>query len=138
MRVGHQEKDSEFISLLYETIAMGLNADSEMQAIQDFAVAKDIDMIVFESGIKTGGQGIIDIYDTQKVRDAISNGSFIVNGIEVATPKDAQSLDDIQSAIHNRVVDGDLSQEQANMILDYFKPTYEDIQSILNNAIYQR
>lgn len=138
MRVGHQEKDSEFISLLYETIAMSLNADTEMQAIQDFAAAKDIDMIVFESGVKTGGQGVIDIYDTQKVRDAISKGSFIVNSIEVTTPKGAQSLDDIQSAIHDRVVDGDLSQEQANMILDYFKPTYEDIQAILNNAIYTK
>ena len=117
---------------------MGLNADSEMQAIQDFAVAKDIDMIVFESGIKTGGQGVIDIYDTQKVRDAISKGSFIVNGIEVTTPKGAKSLDDIQSAIHDRVADGDLSQEQANMILDYFKPTYDEIQAILNNAIYTK
>lgn len=138
MRVGHQEKDSEYISLLYETIAMGLNPDTEMQAIQDFMEEKDIDIVVFESGVKTGGQGPIDIYDTQKVRDAIANSSFVVDGIEISLGEDTKSLEDIQSLIHDRVVDGDITQEQANKLLDYFKPTYEEVKGILNNAIYTK
>lgn len=138
MRIGHQEKDSEFISLLYETIAMSLNADSELQALQDFAVENDIDIIVFESGVKTGSQGPIDIYDTPKVREAIDKGYFIVGNNQINVPKGAQSLEDIQAAIHDRVVDGDITQEEANQLLDYFKPSYEEIHSILKKHIYTK
>ena len=69
MRVGHQIKDSEFVLLaIYNTLAMGGTKDisqntgsPQLRALNMFMEENGIDAAIFESGVKTGGQGIIDI-----------------------------------------------------------------------------
>lgn len=69
IRIGHQIKDSEFVLLaIYNTLAMGGRKDiskntgsPQLRALNMFMEENGIDTAIFESGIKTGGQGIIDI-----------------------------------------------------------------------------
>lgn len=69
IRIGHQIKDSEFVLLaIYNTLAMGGTKDisqntgsPQLRALNMFMEENGIDAAIFESGVKTGGQGIIDI-----------------------------------------------------------------------------
>lgn len=69
IRIGHQIKDSEFVLLaIYNTLAMGSTKDisqntgsPQLRALNMFMEENGIDAAIFESGVKTGGQGIIDI-----------------------------------------------------------------------------
>lgn len=69
IRVGHQIKDSEFVLLaIYNTLAMGGRKDiskntgsPQLRALNMFMEENGIDAAIFESGVKTGGQGIVDI-----------------------------------------------------------------------------
>lgn len=69
IRIGHQIKDSEFVLLaIYNTLAMGGTKDisqntgsPQLRALNMFMEENGIDAAIFESGVKTGGQGIVDI-----------------------------------------------------------------------------
>lgn len=75
MKVGHQIKDSEFVLLsLFNTISHGNNQGSPiLEGLQQFLETNHFDSVVFESGVKAGGQGIVNINYSPKAVAAILN-----------------------------------------------------------------
>ena len=136
IRVGHQHKDSEFIPLLYETIAMGLNTDTEMQALQDFMVKHEIDAAVFESGVKTGGSFTIDIFKNERVDRAIADKTILIGNKTYQFSDKVETLEHLQSEIQQKIVSKEITQEEANAILDYLASTYDDVKAILEDNVF--
>lgn len=142
MRVGHQQKDSEFIMLLYTTLAMDLNSNSEAQAIHDFMDEYDIDVIAFESCIKTGSQGTIDIYDTDRVKEFIKNRSITIEDKTYTLPKDSEleikDRSNILDYLYYQFTEGEYTQEDINTIMDYLSPSYDEVKESLIKGIYKK
>lgn len=66
LKVPTQHKNSEFLLLaLYHTIAGPLAKSGKLRAINEFMEKYDIDVVQFESAVKVGNQGIIDINDSK-------------------------------------------------------------------------
>lgn len=140
MRVGHQQKDSEFIMLLYTTLALDLNHDSEAQAIHDFMDANDIDVLAFESCIKTGAQGSVDLYDTEALRDFLQRKTALINGKTYTIPSDL-SIKDRQGFLNyvfSQYKNGEYTQSDIDAIMDYVKPSYDEARRSLEDALYKQ
>lgn len=61
-----QHKNSEFLLLaLYHTIAGPLAKSGKLKAINEFMEKHEVDVVQFESAVKVGNQGIIDINDAE-------------------------------------------------------------------------
>lgn len=134
MRVGHQQKDSEFILLLYSTIALDLKGKTEAKAIQDFMLANDIDVVVFESAVKTGGQGIIDIYDTNNLKELLNNKKVTI-GDKVYKFPDINNRKDLLNYLFEQQLSGKYSQQDVSNIIDYITPTYQEVYNKLDQTI---
>ena len=134
MRVGHQQKDSEFILLLYSTIALDLNGKTEAKAIQEFMLANDIDVVVFESAVKTGGQGIIDIYDTNNLKELLQNKKVTI-GNKVYKFPDLNDREGLLDYLFEQQLSGKYSQQDVSNIIDYITPTYQEVYNKLDQTI---
>lgn len=64
-----QHKDSEFLLLaMYQLVAASTDKSGKIKALNEFMDAEDIDVVLFESAVKVGGQGPIDLnYDSEKL-----------------------------------------------------------------------
>ena len=80
-----QHKNSEFLLLAIHGLVAGpLNKSGKLRALNDFMEKKGIDVIQFESAVKVGKQGIIDINglnDYNEVFDTL-NKAITINGVE--------------------------------------------------------
>ena len=69
-RVGIQHKNSEFTLLpIYGAIAGVLSNSPKMKAINRFMKDNDIDLIQFESAVKVGKQGVVDLNSVDRYRE---------------------------------------------------------------------
>lgn len=69
-RVGVQHKNSEFLLLaLYDAIGGNLKNSPKLRAINQFMEDHQIDVVQFESAVKTGNQGKIDLNDVDSYED---------------------------------------------------------------------
>ena len=67
IKVPIQYKNSEFLLLaMYNTITGPISESNKLKAINDFMVENDIDVVMFESAVKTGNQAPVDL---SKVED---------------------------------------------------------------------
>ena len=126
LKVPIQIKDSEAVLLaMYSTLVSPLNKSERLVGLNKFMDDKDIDIVVFESGVKVGGQGIVDLnnvedkdtYDklTEKV---LSNGAlnpFIVHsiptedfGIQVETPDHLVDVEQLIGSQIKKLIQGDI------------------------------
>jgi hypothetical protein len=74
IKVSHQNKNSEFLLLAaYNMVANSLNKAPRLKALQKFMSENNIDAIQFESAVKVGGQGIINInYVEEKIKKILT------------------------------------------------------------------
>ena len=105
-RVGVQHKNSEFLLLaLYNAIGGNLKNSPKLRAINQFMEDHQIDVVQFESAVKTGGQGKIDLngvdsyedvyktledatgVNTEENPDVIQSIDYEDYGIQTATPE---------------------------------------------------
>lgn len=77
MRVPHQNKNSEFmLTALYSLVANSYSSSPELRAIQRFMRDNDIDTIQFESAVKVGGQGTIDLsYSSVRLQNWVNSSN---------------------------------------------------------------
>lgn len=75
MNKPEQHKDSEFLLLsMYQLVAAGTKQSTKLKALNEWMDSNNIDVVLFESAVKVGGQGIIDInYSQKRLSDWISN-----------------------------------------------------------------
>lgn len=71
IKVPHQNKNSEFLILaFYNTIASPINSSPTLRAIDKYMEDNEIDVMQFESAVKAGKQGAIDLsYSEDKLFD---------------------------------------------------------------------
>lgn len=80
-----QHKNSEFLLLaMYESIASSTGHSEKLRAINEFMEERGIDVIQFESAVKVGKQGVVDLNgvdDYKSVKEVLNNAT-VQNGVE--------------------------------------------------------
>ena len=140
MKVPHQNKNSEF-ALLYAYVAVstGSSRDGHIQtkssdklkAMADFMKERNIDVIQFQSAVKTGNQGDVNLnMSHKKLADwALKKG---MTGVV-----DVNKLEeDFKKEQTNRLKNGEISQSKFNEIIDSMQLDYDETKEILENAAF--
>lgn len=134
MKVPHQNKNSEFLLLSsFAMIANRMSKSPKMRALNRFMEDNQIDVSQFESAVKAGGQGIIDISVSEsKVQKAINEGSVTIKGKDYSF--EAKGFRDIKRHFDGLLDSGKLSQEEYNSIINYFEPSEQEVYNMLERA----
>lgn len=134
MKVPHQNKNSEFLLLSsFAMIANRMSKSPKMRALNRFMEDNQIDVSQFESAVKAGGQGIIDISVSQKkVANAAQNNSVTVKGNKYELS--AANFSDIKKHFDRLLDNGGISQEDYNDVMQYFEPTEQEVYDMLESA----
>lgn len=140
MKVPHQNKNSEFALLqTYVAIATGSSNDghiktktsNKLRAMADFMEENDIDVLQFQSAVKAGNQGDVNLnMSYKKLTDWAINrgmtGIVDVNDLEKAFTEEQT----------NKLKNGQISQSEFNKIMDDMQPSYEETKEILKDAAF--
>lgn len=134
MKVPHQNKNSEFLLLSsFAMIANRMSKSSKMRALNRFMEDNQIDVSQFESAVKAGGQGIIDINVSEsKVQEAIREGFITVKGKNYQLT--ASNFNDIKDYFDKLLDSNRLTQKEYNDIMQYFEPSEQEVYSMLEEA----
>ena len=124
LKVPIQIKDSEVILLaMYSTLVSPLNNSEKLVGLNKFMDDNDIDIVVFESGVKVGGQGIIDINNVKNTYEALQNtvltngekNPFYIHnistedfGIQVETPDHLVDVEQLIGSQIKKLIQGDI------------------------------
>lgn len=124
LKVPIQIKDSEVVLLaMYSTLVSPLNKSERLVGLNKFMNDNDIDIVVFETGVKAGGQGIIDINNVENTYEALKNTVFtngeknpfyIHNistedfGIQVETPDHLVDVEQLIGSQIKKLIQGDI------------------------------
>lgn len=140
MKVPHQNKNSEFALLYaYVAVATGSSKDGHIQtktsgklkAMADFMEENDIDVLQFQSAVKTGNQGDVNLnMSHKKLADwALKKG--------MTGTVDVNKLEKYFRAEQTkRLKDGEISQSEFNKIIDNMQPDYDETKDILEKAAF--
>lgn len=140
MKVPHQNKNSEFALLqAYVAIATGSSNDghiktktsNKLRAMADFMEENDIDVLQFQSAVKAGNQGDVNLNMSHKkladwAIDRGMTGVVDVNDLEKAFTEEQT----------NKLKNGQISQSEFNKIMDNMQPSYEETKEILKDAAF--
>ena len=124
LKVPIQIKDSEVVLLaMYSTLVSPLNKSERLVGLNKFMDDNDIDIVVFESGVKVGGQGIIDINNVKNTYEALQNtvltngekNPFYIHnistedfGIQVETPDHLVDVEQLIGSQIKKLIQGDI------------------------------
>ena len=124
LKVPIQIKDSEVVLLaMYSTLVSPLNKSERLVGLNKFMDDNDIDIAVFESGVKAGGQGIIDINNVENTYEALQNtvltngekNPFYIHnistedlGIQVETPDHLVDVEQLIGSQIKKLIQGDI------------------------------
>ena len=124
IKVPHQNKNSEFLLLsMYNMVANSLSSP-KMRAINRFMRDNNIDVVQFESAVKAGKQGIIDInYSEKKLADWAK-----ANNKEAGKKTLAEQY---KEEMDNKLMDGSITQEEYNKAIEKMSPDEQEILEIL-------
>lgn len=141
IKVPHQNKNSEFLLLAtYQVLNSILNRSPQIIALNKFMEDYNIDVVQFESAVKVGGQGIIDINVSPKaIREAMS-GSIEIGDKTYSMPDvNGLSYSDAFELIKNeydKVLDkGQITQDEYNGVMKYFTPSNSEVYDILRDNV---
>ena len=140
MKVPHQNKNSEFALLYaYVAVATGSSRDGHIQtktsgklkAMADFMEKNNIDVIQFQSAVKAGNQGDVNLNMSHKklkewAEKEHITGKFDINDLEKK----------FRAEQTDRLKNGEISQSEFNKIMDDMQPDYEETYDILENAAF--
>ena len=147
IKVPHQNKNSEFLLLsMYSMIANSMGKSPKLKAINRFMEDKGIDVIQFESAVKAGKQGIIDIsYSEPKLQVWLMNNTKEAKALDAAakkTLKDKYSKStDIEKfkAGNDYLLDNDkIGQEEYNSRFEAIEPSEQEVYDLLESLSMDR
>lgn len=125
IRVSTQNKNSELL-LLTQALFGQIMASGKMRAISDFMESEQIDVVQFESTVKDGKQGIIDLNDLEdndyngvisRLRETTSNTNVIHEfdyndyGIQTATPEHGIDAVQLVGTQIRRLIGADMDKD---------------------------
>lgn len=138
IKVPHQNKNSEFLLLsMYALVSNSMvgKQSPRMAALNRFMEDNNIDVIQFESAVKAGGQGIVDInISPSKLADAITNKSITVSGKTYKLNIEGNKFKDVKSHFDKALDNGSITQGEYNFIMNWFEPSEDEVYQILTNA----
>lgn len=146
IKVPHQNKNSEFLLLsMYQMVAGSMNRSPKLKALNRFMEDKEIDVIQFESAVKVGKQGAIDIsYSEPKLQVWLMNNTKEAKVLDEAAQKalgDKYSkATDIEKfkAGNDYLLDHDMiSQEEYNDRFEAIEPTEQEVYDLLESMSMQ-
>ena len=147
MLVPHQNKNSEFLILAaYAMVNAATSGQTKLVALEKFMSAHDIDVVQYESAVKSGVQNPIDINiaitKNRNVLTEIEDGLW--NNIEDAAKKElgkkykeGRNKANFYAGTNRLLVDGVLDMQEYNKLMDFVEPTEEEIMQILEEACYK-
>lgn len=139
IKVPHQNKNSEFLLLsMYQMVAGSMNRSPKLKALNRFMEDKGIDVIQFESAVKVGKQGTIDIsYSEPKLQVWKMNHGKEWKEIEKAA-KTSGSDYSVFKAGNDYLLDYDMiSQEEYNDRFEAIEPTEQEVYDLLESMSMQ-
>lgn len=136
IKVPHQNKNSEFLLLAaYDILNSVMSKSPKFVGINKFMEDKGIDVVQFESAVKAGGEGIIDISVSQnKVNKVVKDQAITLGNITIPL-EGVEDWETIKEAFDDALDNGNVSQDDYNTIMKYFEPTADEVYEILNNAV---
>ena len=140
IKVPHQNKNSEFLLLsTYQMIANSMGRSPKLRAINRFMEDNNIDVIQFESAVKAGKQGTIDIsYSEPKLQVWKMNNSKAWEEIERAANVSGDDFS-IFKAGNDYLLDHDkISQEEYNNRFEAIEPSEQEVYDILSSMSMDR
>lgn len=149
IKVPHQNKNSEFLILaMYNIIRSPINKSPMMRALDRFMQENDIDVIQFESAVKAGNQGKVDLThseDTLKnwyeVYSDTNNGIVKVDGKELSVVEavmavaksDKQDYKTFKKGLDTLLDNGSITQKEYNAFIDMVQLNEDEVMSVLDN-----
>lgn len=140
IKVPHQNKNSEFLLLsMYSMVAGATGQSAKLRAMNRFMKDYDIDVLQFESAVKAGGQGKIDLsYSDEKLQAWKQNNEKAYKTIErmaeKALGKDYSKSTDIErfKAGNDYLLDhNQIGQEEYNSRMEAIEPPEEEVYQLL-------
>ena len=148
IKVPHQNKNSEFLLLsMYQMVANSMGKSPKLRAINKFMEDNNIDVIQFESAVKAGKQGPIDIsYSEPKLqawkKDNESKWTELEEAAKTAHSEDKDIDIDSDLAIfkagNDYLLDHDkISQEEYNDRFETIEPNEQEVYNLLESLSKQ-
>ena len=140
MKVPHQNKNSEFALLYaYVAVATGSSRDGHIQtktsgklkAMADFMEKNNIDVIQFQSAVKVGNQGDVNLNMSHKklkewAEKEHITGKFDINDLEKK----------FRAEQTDRLKNGEISQSEFDDIIDRMQLDYDETYDILEKNAF--
>lgn len=125
MKVPHQNKNSEFLLLAAYNMIANAEASPKLRALQRFMSDNDIDVIQFESAVKAGGQGKIDLnYSPSRLEAAYR---------KYVSEEGPARIDEFKESLDYALDRGEITQEEYNKRFKEIEPTEQEVY----NTLYQ-
>lgn len=135
MRVPIQHKDSEALLLtMYQLVAASTAGSGVLRAVNEFMDKNDIDLVIFESGVKVGCQGPIELGFNQKKLDRwveLHPEEFNKLDATVSKKKPKTLFEIFKEGNDNLLDSGEIDQREYNRRMEYIEPSYEDVMNHL-------
>lgn len=138
IRVPHQNKNSEFLLLaMYSIVANGLDKSGTLKAINTFMEQNDIDVVQFNSAVKSGCQGSIDLnYSNDKLQDWVKRNPMEYKEIQkIANTK--TGYEQFKTGNDLLLDLGKITQEEYNIRMQYIQPSEKEVLNILKKYALQ-
>lgn len=153
-----QHKDSEALMLgMYTLIGASLKDSAKLNAISEWMDKNGIDVVLFESAVKVGGQGPINInYSNDKLLEWILKNQdawLKLRNKAVEEIKKSKKLSDEDASKELAKMsdmevfkfgsdllldDDEIDQAEYERRFDYIEPTKEDVINILDSSIHDK
>lgn len=141
IKVPHQNKNSEFLILaFYNTIASPINSSPTLRAIDKYMEDNEIDVMQFESAVKAGKQGAIDLtHSEEKLKAWFKINSDFANRVLDAAKKSLGSDFD-KASLYDKFKEGldylldtdSITQDEYNKHFDFVELDEKQVYKILS------
>lgn len=133
IKVPHHNKNSEYLLLSAFTMIAGeTGKSSKLRAIDKFMRDHNIDVIEFESAVKVGGQGAIDLnYSLAKLGEWLKTNPKLVKILEEALGKEITNIEDFKKANDILLDEDRITQEEYNDRFSYIELDEQETLDIL-------
>lgn len=140
LRVKHQHKNSEFLLLaMHDQLNNILNQSSKLKGLNEFMEENNIDCAMFNSAVKSGCQGVIDIrYSERKFEEWLEESKDAHEAFKEADKtSETFTYDDLLEYYTNKLKEGKISQVEYNKKIDSFEPTAKEVYDVLSKEVFK-
>ena len=147
IKVPHQNKNSEFLLLsMYSMVANSMGKSPKLRAINRFMEDKGIDVIQFESSVKVGKQGTIDIsYSEPKLQVWLMNNTKEAKALDEAAQKalgdkysKATDIEKFKAGNDYLLDHSKIGQEEYNNRFEAIEPSEQEVYDLLESLSMDR